>query len=121
MVQCLHLVNPSKVSRADGDAKVKKKSAEGAAQARKISVEADFNARIRLAEAEQEEIRLLTAAMRTSGKSSDMWSQWKMTRSAGDALSNAASTIIMTPNMQDLKDILKPPSTKGERQPLLKH
>lgn len=70
-------------------------------------MEAEYKAKIRLAEAEQEEIRILSQAMGDTGKLTGMWSQWKLTKGAGDALGNANATVMLTPSVgQGMSDIL---------------
>jgi len=96
------------VSRADGEAAVREREAAGASRARSITVEAEYKAKIRLAEAEQAEIMILSKAMGESGPPfTSMWSQWKLTKASGEALSNANATVMITPSAgQAMNDIL---------------
>jgi len=95
------------VARADGKAKVKKREAEGEAEARMILAEADYQAKVRLAEAEQEEIRIISEAMENAQEFGPMWSQWKLTRTAGEAIGQSpGTTLMLTPSHGDAAQLM---------------
>jgi len=103
------------VARADGEAKVKRREAEGAAQAKGILVDAEYKTKVKSAEADHKEIQILSDAMRRAGSFSKMWGEWKLTRGAGEALSQTKSAVVMAPSMGELSGLLCSPPNDGKK------
>jgi len=93
----------------------KEKQAEGimkntiaTAEARNVMIktQAEYDSRLKLADAEAQEILKVNNALSQSGEFAEMWKMRKLAEASADTLKNAKATIVLGSNMGDVSTML---------------